>query len=161
MLLLHVVLAALLGWLLDGLSVASWLLGFVAGYLLLRLLGLLLPACRVYAMRVITGCLFVPWFAWQILAASLDVARLVLDPRRVAQPAVVAAPLQVRDRRLVTVIGCLLTLTPGTLALEYVEVEGLLYVHVLDARSAQPVLDALAEIERRVMAWAWPLGEIQ
>lgn len=161
MLLLHGLLAVLLGWLIDGLTVGSWLLGFVAGYLLLRLAGLRLPACRLYAMRVVAGTLFVPWFAWKILAASLDVARLVLDPRRQAQPAVIAARLQLHDRRLVTVVSCLLTLTPGTLVLEYVEEDGLLYVHVLDARSAQPALDALAEIECRLMAWVWPLGDGQ
>lgn len=156
MLLLHLITATLLAWWLDDLSATSWFLALIAGYPLCRLLGLLLPACRLYARRIEVGALFVPWYSWKVFAATWDVALIVLSPGRKVSSAVIRVPVKTRDRRLVTLIGCLLTLTPGTLALDYNEQEGDLYVHILDTASAAPVHAAVAELEHWLLAWISP-----
>lgn len=157
MVFVHLLLTSLLSLGYDGATLASWLLAFVLVYVLLKLLGLLLPVCRVYAMRVEAGARFVPWFTWKVFSASLDVALIVINPRRQVSSAVVQVKLDTRDRRLVTVIACLLTLTPGTLALSYRP--GELFVHVLDTASADPVQQAIHDIELRLMAWVYPMGD--
>ena len=81
---------------------------------------------------------------------------IVINPQRRISPAVVQVSVQTDDRRLVTLIACLLTLTPGTLALSYRT--GVLFVHVLDATAVAPVQQAVSEIERRLMAWVYPSG---
>ena len=45
------------------------------------------------------------------------------------------------------------TPTPGTLALDYDEEQGLLYIHALDARRREDVTETLIELERRLLAW--------
>lgn len=155
---LHVVLAALLNWALAGLSPLGWLLAFAALYPLFRLLGLMLPRCRLYAMRIEGGLIFVPWFIYKVFSASLDVALIVLNPRRKIEPAVVLVPIATRDKRLITLVGCLLTLTPGTLALDYRARTGEMFVHVLDTQSLDSVQGAIAEIEQRLMRWVDPMG---
>lgn len=153
----HMLLAAILAWAFMGLGPLTWLLGFILLYPVARLLGLFIKPLRVYSMRVETGALFVPWFAYKVVGASWDVARIVLDPRKVVSPAVVQVHLKTRDKRLITLIACLITLTPGTLALDY---RGrALFIHVLDTSSVESVQAALTEIEVRVMAWVNPLGE--
>ncbi|MCL5043238.1 MAG: Na+/H+ antiporter subunit E [Gammaproteobacteria bacterium] len=158
MLAVHVLGATLLAWWLDDLSATSWFLALALAYPLFRALGLFLPACRLYARQIEVGAVFVPWYTWKVFAATWDVALIVLNPKRKVTSAVVKVPIQTRDRRLVTVIGCLLTLTPGTLALDYNEYDGDLYVHILDTASADPVFAAVAEIEQRLMAWVYPGG---
>lgn len=155
---LHVFLATVLAALVATLSPLYWLIAFAALYPLFRLVGLLHAASRVYAMRIEAGLIFVPWFTWQIFKASMDVAKIVLNPRYQVESAVVRVPLQIRDKRLVTVLGCLLTLTPGTLALDYRARTGDMFVHVLDTQSVDSVTLAIGEIERRMMRWVRPLG---
>ncbi|QIB52844.1 Na+/H+ antiporter subunit E [Pseudomonas sp. OIL-1] len=157
MLLIHAVSAALLAWATLGLTPTRWLLAMLLFYLGCRLLGLAVPRVRVYAMRVEAGARFVPWYAYRIVAASLDVAAAVLDWRSTVTPAVVRVSLQTDDKRLITLISCLLTLTPGTLALDYLD--KVLYVHVLDSRSADSVQHAVDEIEQRLAGWIHPPGE--
>ena len=156
---LHLLAATLLsGWVAE-LTPLYWLLAFISLYPLLRLLGCLWSGCRLYAMRLEGAARFVPWFILQVFSASLDVAMIVLNPRRKIEPAVIAVAIATRDRRLVTLIGCLLTLTPGTLAVDYRSSNGHLYVHVLDTRSADSVVRAVTDIEQRLMRWVTPLRE--
>lgn len=157
MLLTHVLSAALLAWATLGLTPTRWLLAMLVMYALFRVLGLGVPALRVYAMRVEAGVRFVPWYAYKIVAASLDVAAAVLNWRRTVSPAVVRVSLQTEDKRLITLISCLLTLTPGTLTLDYLN--QVLYVHVLDSGNADSVQQAVDEIEQRLAGWIHPLGE--
>ena len=65
----------------------------------------------------------------------------------------VSADDQSRDANTATLLGALLTLTPGTLALEYDENRGLLYIHALDTRQREEVTGMLTELERRLLAW--------
>ena len=55
--------------------------------------------------------------------------------------------------RPATILGCLLTLTPGTLALDYRRAEGCLQIHALNARPATAVLTDIRAIELRLLAW--------
>ena len=159
MIYMHLLLATVLAAVLAQLSPLYWLLAFAAGYPLFRLAGLFHSASRVYAMRIEAGIVFVPWFTYQVFSASVDVAKIVLNPRYRIESAVVRVPVQTRDKRLITLIGCLLTLTPGTLALDYRSRTGEMFVHVLDTRSVESVAGAIANIEQRLMRWVQPLGE--
>ena len=85
-------------------------------------------------------------------------AKIVLNPRYQVESAVVRVPVHTRDKRLITLLGCLLTLTPGTLALDYRSRTGEMFVHVLDTRSVDSVTAAIGNIERRLMRWVQPLG---
>lgn len=158
MLYLHLLLASVMAVALAALKPFYWLIAFAALYPLFRLAGLVHPASRLYALRIEAGLIFVPWFTWQVFRASVDVGKIVLSPRCRVQPAVVSVPVHTRDKRLITLLGCLLTLTPGTLALDFHAGSGQMFVHVLDARSAASVSAAVREIERRLMRWVDPLG---
>lgn len=158
MLYVHLLLATVLAAVLAALSPLYWLLAFAALYPLFRLCGLFHHASLVYALRIEAGLVFVPWFTYQVFSASLDVAKIVLNPRYRIESAVVRVPVQTRDKRLITVIGCLLTLTPGTLALDYRSRSGEMFVHVLDTKSIDSVTTAIGDIERRLMRWVQPLG---
>ena len=150
-LLLSLVLAALAGHL-HGWGVLS---AFALLYLLCKLAW---PSLRLrqYARRVELGSRFIPWFIGQVFLSSLQVARLVLARQVAVEPAIVAVRLRSQDANMVTLIGGLLTLTPGTLALDYRVADGTLFVHALDARQQVEVESLFRDLESRLLHWLEP-----
>jgi multicomponent Na+:H+ antiporter subunit E len=163
MFLLHLLLSLLLSLLLATLAEVladvphGWrlLLAFTLLYLLCKLAW---PSARLrqYARRVERGSLFILWFIGQVFLSSLQVAKLVLARRIQVHPAIVAVQLHTRRESMVTLIGGLLTLTPGTLALDYRETDGTLFIHALDARQQAEVESLVRELERRLLRWLAP-----
>lgn len=90
---------------------------------------------RLWALAV----LLVIFFAALVKSAS-RVAIAVLSPRAALAPAVVAVPISLRSDLGVATLANLVTLTPGTTSLHVSENRDRLYVHVLDAPSADAVV---------------------
>ncbi len=149
---MHLLLAVGLAAFADGLTPLGVLAAFTLIYLLLKLSSRLM-GLRGYVLRLELGVRFAGWFMLEVLKASLDVARLVLGRRVAISPAVVEVALVRRDERVATLLACLLTLTPGTLALHYRSEDGMLYVHALDTDSAAAVEEGVRRIEARLLAW--------
>lgn len=108
--------------------------------------------------RGLALALFLPWFALQIVAASLEVARLVLDPRRQPKPGWVPYSVSRPSKVLATLLGLFLSLTPGTLAVEYDPERALLEIHTLDTPSVETVTRSVRRIEERILAWFGRVG---
>jgi len=90
--------------------------------------------------------LYIPWLVWQIVVSNLRVARIVLSPQMPIAPAFLRMTPNVQGPRALTLLGSSITLTPGTLTVDVDSQE--IFVHALDAQSAQDVRDRT--IERRV-----------
>lgn len=91
-----------------------------------------------------------PPFLWQALSGSLDVARRALQPRMRLAPGWLEARSWLPEESARLLLASLMSLVPGTLA---VEVEGpVLTLHVLDARpeAKAAMLEQLRELEGRV-----------
>jgi len=122
---------------------AEWLTGLAVGvpvaFVLRRFYRPRLNLIRSF--RVIPTALhYTLLFLRELLVANLDVARRVLDPRMPIQPAVIEFPLRVQSDAGITTIANSITLTPGTLSLDYDETHDTLYVHALAADDAQSVV---------------------
>lgn len=76
-------------------------------------------------------------FVVDLVASSLDVARIVIAPRRENRPAIVAVPLDVRTTWGVALFAYLVSLTPGSTCLHVADDRRTLYVHFLDAPDAE------------------------
>lgn len=78
------------------------------------------------------------WLVWQIVAANVHVARLVLQPQRI-RPRVIRAPVPHKTSVAKVTYANSITLTPGTVTLQleadFVE------VHAIDHHSAAGVED--------------------
>jgi multicomponent Na+:H+ antiporter subunit E len=149
---LHILLAVGLAAFIDALSPLGVLGAFIASYLALRL-GADLLGLRRYVRRLELGARFVAWFTSEVLKASIDVARIVLARRVRPQPAIIRLKLQRPDDQIATLLGCLLTLTPGTLALDYAPESGLMYIHAIDATHIDDIESSVREIESRLLEW--------
>lgn len=92
---------------------------------------------------------YVPWLLWQVIKSNLHVARLVLFRFQDAKPRFVRIDPQLDGDMPVTVLGCSITLTPGTVT---VDTDGRwLLVHALDETSAEELQEgAMARRVARV-----------
>lgn len=140
-------------WMLQGVALAVlWMLvrgatltvsGFVTEFVLGLGVGLVISYSlrRFYAprsplvwrprtLRYVLG--YVWTFVKQLVVSNLDVARLTLSPSMPIEPTVVDVPLRVRSDVAITTIANSITLTPGTLTINYDEENHSLSVHSID-----------------------------
>lgn len=93
-------------------------------------------------------------FMWDLLFASLQVSKQVLNFKRIPRGAIVGVKLRTTSDLYLTIIAELSTLVPGTLVIEAHRLTGVLYLHVLDLEASggkeQVEADLLA-LEARVL----------
>ncbi|MBL8564294.1 MAG: Na+/H+ antiporter subunit E [Hyphomicrobiaceae bacterium] len=89
-----------------------------------------------------------------IVVANVHVARLVLGPMDRLAPAFVDVPLDIDDPFVATVLGAIVSLTPGTVSIDIDREKRVLNIHALDAGDAD---EMIATIKSRYEA---PLKEI-
>ena len=104
------------------------------------------------SMRLWAALALLGTFLYDLVAASLTVARIVLAPRRRNRPAVVAVPVDARTEWGVGLFAYLVSATPGSTCLHVSDDRRTLYVHFLDAPDARArAADVKALYERRVL----------
>lgn len=91
-------------------------------------------------------------FLRELALSAWAVIRIVLSPQLAPRPQVVAVPLRLRSTAGIVLLADMVTLTPGTTSLHVSEDRRTLYVHALDAASAEEVRQSIAErLERPAM----------
>ena len=70
---------------------------------------------------------------WDMLLANWAVARRVVGPVAKLHPAFVEVPLDLRDPFAATVLGSIVSLTPGTVSIDVDRERWVLQLHALDA----------------------------
>ena len=86
-------------------------------------------------------------FLRDLVVANADVAWRVLAPSLPINPAVVEVPLRVRTPLAITTIANSITLTPGTLTMDYDADRNTLYVHSIDGSDPEAVVDPIRQWE--------------
>lgn len=148
--------------LLLGLLVATWVLWSGQFQPLLLALGIFSCALTVYltarmgyfdnevfALRFGVRLLgYWAWLAREVVRSSIDVARVVLDPRLPISPRIVEIEASASHPVDQAILGNSITLTPGTLTLDVYR--GRIQVHCLNRASAADLESG--EMDRRVAA---------
>lgn len=91
--------------------------------------------------------LYVLTFVREAIVASLDVTYRVLAPSVPIESEVILIPLRVRTDLGVTTIANSITMTPGSLTLNYDPEENALYVHVIDGSDPDDIVRPIREWE--------------
>jgi multicomponent Na+:H+ antiporter subunit E len=79
-------------------------------------------------------------FGKELIVANLDVVYRVLSPSLPIDPDVVAVPLRVESDPAITTIANSITLTPGTLTMDYNAETNTLYVHGITGRDRESLV---------------------
>jgi len=92
--------------------------------------------------------LYLPWLAWEIVKANIDVARIILNPRLPINPRLIRVPAPQKTAVGQVMYANSITLTPGTISLDVRNNQVL--VHALTEEAAQGVLSG--DMGRKVAA---------
>jgi len=87
--------------------------------------------------------LFVLTFAREVVLANLDVTYRVLAPGPPVEPEVVYIPLRLESEFATTTLANAITLTPGTVTLDHDPDANGLFVHVIDGRDLEAVVEPI------------------
>jgi multicomponent K+:H+ antiporter subunit E len=137
----------------NAASPATLLLGALLALLLPRIAAPFWPDAPRLA-RPFLALRFAARIAWDMLLANVAVARRVVGPLAQLHPAFIEVPLDLRDPFAATVLGSIVSLTPGTVSIDLDRARWVLQVHALDA----PDPDAL--IQRIKQHYEEPIREI-
>jgi multicomponent Na+:H+ antiporter subunit E len=87
--------------------------------------------------------LYVVTFLKELATANVDVAYRTLAPSMPIHPGVIEVPLRVRTDLAITTIANSITLTPGTLTMDYDADTNTLYVHSIDGRDREGIVEPI------------------
>ena len=147
-LLLAVLWAALFG----PFTPANLLVGFVVGYLILRVCGGR-TARPGYVRRVRAAVELALFTVYELVVANLRVAWYTVSSLRALRPAILEVPLEpgITDTEL-TLLSSLVTLTPGTLTLDVAPDGSALFVHFMHVEDPERAVASIKDgFERRIL----------
>lgn len=90
-------------------------------------------------------------FVYELLTANIDVVKRVLAPTLRFDPGVVIVPLRVESNAAITTIANSITLTPGTLTMDYDADANALHVHAVDIGDVEALVAPIRRWERYVI----------
>ncbi|KWX77991.1 Na(+)/H(+) antiporter subunit E [compost metagenome] len=118
----------------DG-SGSSFVIGYLLGSGILMVLHKFLPE-PLYFNRVWSIVKLLALFLRELVLSSFAVIRQILRPRLTVRPGIFAYETALRSDFEVTLLSCLICLTPGTLTLEVSGSGRTLYIHAMDIEDA-------------------------
>ncbi|CAM4289496.1 Na+/H+ antiporter subunit E [Gillisia hiemivivida] len=78
------------------------------------------------------------FFTKELIVANFRVAYDVVTPITYMRPCIVALPLDAKTDFEITVLACMISLTPGTLSLNLSDDKSLLFVHAITFKKMDP-----------------------
>lgn len=84
-----------------------------------------------YFSKIPKAVSFLAFFLKEVFIANLRIAYDIITPHYHMQPTVIALPLDVKTDIEITLLACMITLTPGSLSLDLSEDKKVLYIHAL------------------------------
>jgi len=142
-----------LGWVAmsGNFDIVNLLVGFAFGYLVLFLLQRVIGRSR-YFTRTFGLVRFVGFYAVEVVRANVRVAHDVVTPGYRVKPGIVAVPLDARTAVEITLLSNLITMTPGSLAVDVADDRSVIYVHAMYLDDPDELRRQIKEdLERRVL----------
>lgn len=94
-----------------------------------------------YMVRVWAILKLIALFIKELVTANLDMVRIVLSPKLNVTPGIIAVRTSLKTDWEVTVLSMCITLTPGTMTMDYSEDGRTLYIHCIHVENTQEVID--------------------
>ena len=150
-LLWNVVLAFFWAMATGDLSIPSLVTGFLIGFAVL-FAGRRVIGSQIYTDKAGKLFLLIIHFLRDLVVANLKVAYDVVTPTHHMRPGVLAIPLDCTTDGEITLLANMITLTPGTLALDVSEDRRTLYIHSTYTPDAELMRNSIKNgVERRIL----------
>ncbi|GAF63733.1 multi subunit monovarent cation/proton antiporter MrpE subunit [Bacillus sp. TS-2] len=107
---------------------------------------------RFYLGRAWATVIFILVFFRELISANLHVAKIVLSPKIKISPGIIAIPTKLKTETEKTLLAAVLTLTPGSLSMEFSSEGDTLFVHFLEAENREKQIRFILEtFEKRIL----------
>nr|WP_202598366.1 MULTISPECIES: Na+/H+ antiporter subunit E [unclassified Vibrio] len=132
-------------------TISNLFAGMIMSYAILAYLLRDSPTFEAYFKKLPKVISFGLFFIWDLIKANGRVAYDVLTPTHLMKPAVIAIPLELRDEGAITMFATLITVTPGSLALDVATDKSVLYVHLMYFEDEARQIEEFKRLEARVI----------
>jgi multicomponent Na+:H+ antiporter subunit E len=122
----------------------DFFMGFLIGYVIL-FISRKAFSDDVYFKKLAQIINFLIKFFTELLIANIGVAKIVLQPNIRIRPGVIALPLDLQTDWEITTLANAITLTPGTLSIDLSDDGKILYVHSIDIKGTEKLIQSIKE----------------
>jgi multicomponent Na+:H+ antiporter subunit E len=148
---LNIIIAVVWMFLFNEVSALQFAIGFTVGALIILGLRRFRPEgfylTRLWAVLKLLGL-----FIRELFVSSLAVVRHVLRPRLAVRPGIFAYETTLQSDWEITLLACLICLTPGTLTLDVSPDKGTLYIHAMDMGDVDEAVNQIrSTFEKAIM----------
>ena len=126
--LLNVVIALIWAFLQNSYTGVDLFIGYLIGIFILFILRRFLKF-DFYMRRVIALFKLILLFSKELILANWDVIKIVLSPKLNIEPGIVAVPTKLKTDWELTLLASLISLTPGTLSMDFSDDNKFIYIH--------------------------------
>lgn len=132
-------------------TIANLVLGFAIGFGVLFLVRSIAGIPNYFLeVRKVLGLL--AYLLWELVLANLRVAWDVITPTFHMRPGIIAVPLDAQTDAEITLLGNMITLTPGSMTMDVSSDRKVLYVHAMYVDEPETVTENVkGGYERRLL----------
>lgn len=132
-------------------SEVNFAFGMLVGYGILAVASRQIEGGASYVRKVPKIFKFIAFFIYDLIKANLVVAYDVVTPTHLMRPGVIAIPLDASGDAEITILGNLISVTPGTLSLDVSSDRKVLYIHAMYMEDEAKLRADIKALEARVL----------
>ncbi|MFE0554328.1 Na+/H+ antiporter subunit E [Paenibacillus sp. NPDC058910] len=148
--LLNIIIAVVWMFLNNNWSPQQLIIGYLIGILLIFLLRRFWPN-DFYLRKLWFIMLLLLLFLRELLKSSITVIGQILRPKLNVRPGIFAYSTELKSDWEITVLSCLICLTPGTLTLEVSRDGQTLYIHAMDIEDVEELSNQIRDTFERAI----------
>ncbi|GAB2569218.1 Na+/H+ antiporter subunit E [Gracilibacillus alcaliphilus] len=149
--LINVLIAVLWMFLHNEYTFATFFAGYIIGIIILFIIRRFLMF-DFYINRVWAAIKLICLFFIELIKANIDVVKVVLNPKQNHQPGIVAVKTKLESDFEISILAALITLTPGTISMDFSSDSKTIYVHAIDVPDKQAMIRDIQEsFEKAIM----------
>lgn len=149
--LLNILIAFMWMFLHDTWGIMTFFAGYALGLVMLYALRRFFPQ-KFYLFRLIASVRLFLLFIKELVMSTIMVAKQVARPKLSIKPGIFRTTTPLKSDWEITIVCCLITLTPGSVVVEVDPEAGVLYIHVMTIPDDQISVIAMKErFEKAIM----------
>ncbi|ADC50689.1 Mrp complex subunit E, sodium/proton antiporter subunit [Alkalihalophilus pseudofirmus OF4] len=135
----------------NSYTAVDFLIGYVVGIFILFVLRRFLRF-DFYMRRIWAIIKLISLFFKELILANIDVIKIVLSPKMNIQPGIVAVPTKLKTDWELSLLASLISLTPGTLSMDFSDDNKYIYIHAIDVPNKEKMIrDIHDTFERAIL----------
>lgn len=148
---LNTVIAIMWAVLWNSYTGVDFLLGYIVGIIILFVLRRFLHF-DFYMRRVFAAFKLIALFIKELIISNIDVVKVLLSPKFDIEPGIIEVPTQLKSDWELTLLASLISLTPGTLSMDFSEDKKSIFVHSIHVPNKEQMIREIHDtFEKAIM----------